>query len=386
MRGTFQLMKSVNTKIILNEIRLAKKISRADIAKKTGISAPTVTHVVKELINDRLIEESHLGPSSGGRKPKILKLRDDGYYVIAVDAGTRTIEVALCNLTGDLLYRKKNKIHETITSDELLTEIIELVHGLLENIDISKEKIVGIGVAMHGVMDIERGKSYYSSNTGLKEVPIKRILEDEFSIPVNLENNSRALTLGEYWFGEHNNTNRFSAINIGRGLGSGLIIDNKLVHGAQYVAGEIGHTTISLEGEKCSCGKRGCLEMFVSGEAIARRGKQQISSAPADLTARDVYKYAKAGDQAYIDLLEDTAEYLSYGVLNLINTTNPTTIVLGGGVMGSAEFLMPIVEENVKKYALTSKVAKETKLYVGKFEEDGTLLGAAALWLSKLFL
>ena len=385
MRGSFQFMKSVNKKAVLNEIRLNGPISRANIAKETGLTPPTVTNIVKELIEEAFVKESHLGESSGGRKPTLLQLNEEGYYVIGVDAGSNTIEAAVCNLYGHTLLRFENEIPKAIDREKFLNIMKQTIKKLLEDETVQSNKIIGIGVAMHGVMNIEEGISYYSSNSGLENVPVKYELEKEFGYEVLLENNSRALALGEFWFGGFKHVDCFCGINVGRGVGSGLVVNGKLFHGPQYVAGEIGHTVISVNGRQCKCGNKGCLETFVSSESIVKRAKKQISQAPENLTAEDVYHYAVEGNKEYIHVLEETGYYLSIGLLNLINTINPDTIVLGGGVMKSAEFLMPIIMDNVRTKALTSKVRNEVNIFVGKLDDDATLLGAAALVFNEYF-
>lgn len=385
MRDSFKMMKTVNKKAILNKIRVNGSISRAKIAKETGLTPATVTNIVKELIKEDFVKESHLGKSSGGRKPTLLQLNEKGYYVIGVDAGTNTIEGAICNIFGDTILRLEKKISNPIESGPFLEVMIDVIRELLNSEAVDPTKILGIGVAMHGVMNIEEGISYYSSNSGLEDVPVKAVLEKEFEYEVALENNSRALALGEYWFGGFENVNRFSGINIGRGVGSGLIVDGKLIHGPQYVAGEIGHTVISMDGKRCTCGNKGCFETFVSGGSIVRRAKEQISDAPENLTAEDVYNFAVEKNEEYLKILEETGYYISVGLLNLINTSNPDTIVLGGGVMGSAEFLMPVILRNIRKRALTNKLRDEVTILVGKLEDDATLLGAAALLFNEYF-
>lgn len=385
MRDSFKMMKTVNKKAILNKIRVNGSISRAKIAKETGLTPATVTNIVKELIKEDFVKESHLGKSSGGRKPTLLQLNEKGYYVIGVDAGTNTIEGAICNIFGDTILRLEKKISNPIESGPFLEVMIDVIRELLNSEAVDPTKILGIGVAMHGVMNIEEGISYYSSNSGLEDVPVKAVLEKEFEYEVALENNSRALALGEYWFGGFENVNRFSGINIGRGVGSGLIVDGKLIHGPQYVAGEIGHTVISMDGKRCTCGNKGCFETFVSGGSIVRRAKEQISDAPENLTTEDVYNFAVEKNEEYLKILEETGYYISVGLLNLINTSNPDTIVLGGGVMGSAEFLMPVILRNIRKRALTNKLRDEVTILVGKLEDDATLLGAAALLFNEYF-
>ncbi|SFH88443.1 ROK family transcriptional regulator [Pisciglobus halotolerans] len=385
LRGTFQLMKSVNKTAILNKIRLAGPISRADIAKETGITPPTVSTIVKELMAENLVAESRLGKSKGGRKPTLLLLKEDGSYVIGVDAGSKTIKAIVSDLVGHVLARAEVEIYPHSTNEAFLEQMTAVIRTVLSEIADQCEKVLGIGVAMHGVVEIESGISLYSSKTGLRNVPIKETLEAAFDLPVTVENNSRAMAIGEYWFGDYGYIQRFSVINIGRGVGSGLIVNDKLCYGAQDLTGEIGHVSISLDGDVCSCGNRGCFETFVSGDAIVKRAKKMIQDAPDDLTAEKVYAFAKEGKTDYIHVLEETGKLIGIGIINLVHTVNPDQIVLGGGVMKSADFLMPQIQQTIRERALTEKAKAETKVVISKIGDDATVLGAAALLLTELF-
>ncbi|WP_235845583.1 ROK family transcriptional regulator [Neobacillus novalis] len=379
-------MKSVNKTTILNKIRLSGSISRADIARETGITPPTVSSIVKELIRENLVMESHLGQSIGGRKPTLLQLKEDGYYVIGLDAGSKTIKGIISDLVGHIHSRVEVEIHPNITKGEFLTSLSAVVEQLLRGFNQHIDKILGIGVAMHGVIDRETGTSLSSVNSGLINVPIKQTLEEKFVLPVLVENNSRAMTLGEYWFGNDESAVKcFAVINIGRGVGSGLIVDNKLIHGAQGVNGEIGHVSISLGGERCSCGNIGCLETFVTGDAIVLSAKRSISNAPENLTAEEVYRLAKQEKQEYIQVLEETGKFIGVGIVNFIHTVNPNKIVLSGGVMKSKEFLLPSIQQAISERVLIDKLREETVIEVSKLGDDITVLGAAALLLNELF-
>ncbi len=386
MRGTFQLMKSINKTTILNKIRLSKQISRAEIAKETGITAPTVSSIVKELIEERLVKETQLGVSSGGRKPTMLQLNDNGYYVIGIDAGTRSVRGAICDILGNFIVRTEVDVPEIVDSNQYLAAMSKVIQTLLDQFEFTQEDIIGIGIAMHGVIDIEEGIVVHSSNTKLDHVPVREIIEEEYGFPVMLENNSRLLALGEYWFGDFGEIDRFLVVNVGLGLGSGLIENNQLVHGAHNLAGEIGHATISLNGSRCSCGNVGCLETFISGKAIARRAREVLDDATEEITAKHVYEQAIQGNQACREILIESADYLAIGLINYIHTVNPQVIVLGGGVMGSADILMPIIKNHLKERVLIHEAWENLVLTVGRVGEDATLLGAAALQLQTIFV
>ncbi len=153
-RGTFQLMKSVNKSIILNKIRTSEPISRAQIAKETRLTPPTVSSIVKELMEQGLVRESTLGHSSGGRKPTMLHINTDAFYVIGVDAGPETVEGVLTDLTGKILYRASSLLKKPISNEQLLSILKENIYTILDISQINQDKIIGVGIAMHGVVDI----------------------------------------------------------------------------------------------------------------------------------------------------------------------------------------------------------------------------------------
>ncbi len=383
-RGTFQLMKSVNKSTILNKIRLSEPLSRAQIAQETGITPPTVSSIVKELIAENLVEESILGESRGGRKPTMLLIKRNGHYVIGIDAGSNSIKGVATDLVGTILAETEIQILPHISKEYFLQTLKEVVRSIFTGIE-DKEKILGIGIAMHGVVDVSSGISLYSSNSGLRDIPIKEELEKEFNVLVMVENNSRAMALGEYWFGDHEEVDSFVTINIGRGVGSGIVDNGRLFYGAQDIAGEMGHMVMDLNGRLCSCGNKGCFETFVTGEAIVRRAKEQIKEAPYDLKAEDVYAYAKENKIEYLNVLEETGQLIGIGVVNLIHMLNPNKIVLGGGVLNSAEFLMPVICQTIQERALTQRARMNTIIEVSMLGKNATVLGAAALLLAKIF-
>lgn len=385
-RGTFQLMKSVNKSNILNKIRTAEPISRAQIAKEIELTPPTVSSIVKELIEQELVRESSLGKSQGGRKPTMLYINNNAFYVIGVDAGPETVECILTDLTGEICERAHSKLKKPITNDQFLTIIKKNIWKIMQSSTADQEKIIGIGVAMHGVVDVETGTSLIAPNLNLRNIPIKTELEQEFNISIKVENDARAMALGESWFGGHGNIDSMVAVNIGRGVGSGLVINGKLYHGAQDIAGEIGHMTIDINGETCECGNTGCLQTFVSGEAVAKRANNQAQDRlhKDDLTGKDVFELAQSGDEFYIHILQETGKIIGIGLTNLINLINPSKIILGGGVMNAEKFILSKIQQTILQRALTLE-AKQTQVSVSKLDEDATLLGAVSLFLVELF-
>ncbi|MED2942364.1 ROK family transcriptional regulator [Bacillus swezeyi] len=383
-RGTFQLMKSVNKSIILNKIRTSEPISRAQIAKETRITPPTVSSIVKELIDQGLVKESTLGHSSGGRKPTMLHINTGAFYVIGVDAGPETVECILTDLAGGIFQRTSSLLEKPLTSDKFMAVLKENIDTILSQSSVDQEKIIGIGIAMHGVVDAETGTSLIAPILNLTNIPIKEALEKEFNLTVKVENDARAMALGESWFGGHGDVDSMAAVNIGRGVGAGIVISGKLYHGAQGIAGELGHMIIDMNGEICECGNRGCLQTLVSGPAIAERGRKQLKERAGGLTAQDMFEMAQSGNQTCIDLFHETGSIIGIGLTNFIHLVNPSKMVLGGGVMKGEKFMMPAIVETIQKKALTAE-ARQTDVAVTRLGDEATLLGAVSLLLTELF-
>lgn len=377
-QGSFQWMKSVNKSMILNKIRKEGPISRAQIARETSLTPPTVSSSVKELIEQKIVEESDFGQSQGGRKPTMLVINDQAFSIIGVDAGPENIQCIVADLAGNVLKRSEAKLQLPITGQEFIAVLTNCIEGVLE----TKDPVIGIGVAMHGVVDVAAGTSLYAPNLGLSNIPIKEELEKAFGLEVKVENDARAMALGEYWFGNHGELESILAVNMGSGVGAGLIIDGKLYHGSSDIAGEIGHMTIDLHGEICECGNRGCLQTFVTGPAIAR--KVAGNSAENPLTAEKIFEQAIAGNEEFEAILKEAGRAMGVGLTNLIHIVNPEKIILGGGVSKAERFILPAIRETIAASALTP-AASRTKVEVSKLGDDATLIGAVTLLLVDVF-
>ncbi|WP_261131530.1 ROK family transcriptional regulator [Bacillus sp. Marseille-Q3570] len=395
-RGTFQLMKSINRSSILNMIREKGPISRAEIAKQTTLTPPTVSNIVKELIESKFVIETTQGTSQGGRKPTLLEINADQFYVIGIDVGRYKMNFVVSNLFGDMKDTTVLGIKEHPSKEDLLDTMKKGIHTLLEPERNDPKKFIGIGVGMHGIVDVEKGISLFAPSFQLYDIPIKSELEKEFELLIKVENDARTMTLGESWFGYGNNEDNIVGVNVGHGIGAGIMINGRLFHGESDIAGEIGHVTIDLSGPKCTCGNYGCLQTLAGGPAIANRAKKELKtgrySRILDLVDNDlekvdgkvVYEAASAGDEFSIELLNQTGRYLGIGLINLIHTLNPESIIIGGGVSRAGDFLMDGIKETIHSRGLTKK-AKETPIILSKLGENASAFGSCVLILEEFF-
>ncbi|MFZ3129950.1 MAG: ROK family protein [Desulfosporosinus sp.] len=258
------------------------------------------------------------------------------------------------------------------------------------------EKYLSIGVGMHGLVDTEHGISIFAPNLKLRNIPLKSLLEEEFRLPVEMENDVRALALGESWFGQGQGIANFICINIGNGLGAGIVLDYKLYEGSSFTAGEIGHTTIDINGPECTCGNHGCLQALAAGPAIALHARNRIlrgefsifnewTRAHLDeITAKMVHEAAEQGDELGIGVLADTGRYLGIGITNQLNTLNPSRIILTGGVSRAGHFVLDTLKETVAKRALETP-ARAVSIVTSQMGEDANAIGALTLALRRIF-
>ena len=384
-------MKSLNKSLILNVIRTEGPISRAAIAKKTQLTPPTVTNIVAELIEEGLVIERTLGESKGGRKPILLTLNASAFQVIGVDVGVGQIRVIATDLKGKLIDKISKDIPVSLTEEMFVSLLKVSIQTLIEKLRLNKESILGIGIGMHGLVNPDKGVAIYAPNLQLHDMPLRDELESAFDVPVKVDNDVRAMALGESWFGHGEGVDNFVCLNVGNGVGAGIIMDRKLYRGTSFTAGEVGHTTVDAAGPRCICGNDGCLQTFVSGPAIALRAQQKMRSgrksilSEKDLTGKGVYEAALAGDALAQEILRETGRYLGIGIGNIINTLNPDRVIIGGGVANAAKFIMEPLQETVTARALATPV-KASTIVTAKLAENAAAIGAVTLVLYNLFI
>ena len=248
--GKASIVKGINTKNILEIIRKHGPISRIEIAEITGLTPATITNITSELIDKKLVIEGEAGDSSGGRRPIMLKIRSDYYRVIGVYIGSRKLMIITSDLMAGIKHKKEIKYSkENITVDDIKEILDRELIPIIEKYKAKNKRIIGIGVGINGIVDSNRGILVVAPNLGWKNVNFAKILYDSYGIPVYIDNNTRTMALGENWFGSGKNASSFFCLNIEYGVGGSFFINDKPINGNSYGAGEIGHTTVDINGE-----------------------------------------------------------------------------------------------------------------------------------------
>lgn len=395
--GSFERMKLQNQSTVLNMIRLKEPISRAEIAKLTNLTPPTVSSLVSELIEKNLITEEQVTVSkAGGRKPIMLRINYKAHYILGVYAAAEIVRVILTTMDGKIVSDYSQEITDLPTKSVFLQMIIDNIHYILEKSEIEKNLILGIGVAMHGLVDPNQGLAIFSPHLQLENIPIKDCLESEFQIPVIVENDVRALAIAESWFGQGQGVSDFICLSVGRGIGSGIFINNEIYKSSFNTAGEIGHTILDINGPKCKCGNNGCLEAYSSETAILNKVNkvllnnqdslihQWLKVNKEELSIKLVFNAAKQGDLLAISILKDAGKSLGLAAANIINILKPSKLIVEGCIFELGDYVFPPLVEMIEKYTFKSS-DEEIPVVASKLGKTGMVLGAVTLVLRKMF-
>lgn len=388
------LMKLYNQKLLLRIINEKGTISRSDLSKMTGLTLPAISEMTKELESLDLIINIGENRITRGRFPTMYQLNGDAFKVVGVTIRSHSIRVGLINLAGNILYNEEYQT--TNTQPEVIAdEVSSLVNRVLLETKTQRHEVRGIGLGMHGIVDVVKGLSIYPPHLKWENVAIQGLLEERIQLPVLVDNDCNTLALAEYWFGGGRNLNSFITLNVDYGIGAGIIVDGTIFHGRDFGAGQIGHTVISDNGPICSCGKYGCLEAMSSEnsivENIQRKVKQGYHSSitlfendPDKINIQHIYKAAASGDELTLNTLNHAAHYLGIGISMLVNLFNPEKVIVTGGVLRSKDIVLDTLNEAFNKHALKTNV-KHFELAASQLGEKADILGAGTLWINELF-
>ena len=316
-------------------------------------------------------------------------------YIVGVDLGGTNIVAGAMTADGSRHLAMRSIPTNSAVGDEGVADrIVGLVEGVIldamEQNGSSRRDFIGIGVGAPGPLDREKGIVLVAPNLGWKDFPLRQRIQERLHLPTTLDNDANCATFGEWWQGAARGGRNVVGLTIGTGIGGGLILDGALYHGSSDMAGEIGHTTIDLNGRHCKCGNYGCLEAYASGPAIATRAREVLvreegeSAIPAmvngrldDITAQIVYDAATNGDEIANEIVRDTARYLGAGVANLLNIFNPDIVVVAGGVTAAGDALFVPLRAEVRRRAFSPAV-RAVRIVPGELPGTAGVVGAVA--------
>jgi predicted NBD/HSP70 family sugar kinase len=351
-------------------------ISRADVARQTGLTRTTVSDVVGDLIADGMASEVGRGPSSGGKAPILVSVVDDARHVIGLDLGEGAFVGALVNLRGEVRHSVELPIDGRDGADAL-----ELVYRLVDELlEAAAGPLLGIGVGTPGVIDTRTGTIRWAVNLDWQDLPLGRLLGERYGVPVNVANDSQAAALAEYTFGgDASRRPNLIAIKVGRGIGAGIVLNGALYQGDGFGAGEIGHIVVEDDGAQCHCGRFGCLETVASGPATVARARALGLDAR---TIDDVRMALERGDEAALEAARFAGRFLGRAVAGLIGALDIHEIVIHGPLAALGEPWLEAIRDEATRRSLPL-LADAVEVRIARIATNETVLGASALLMTR---
>lgn len=382
-------LRKVNLTAILTSLRQRMPISRAMLANLTGLNKATITRFIRELIEYGFVREVGMRSSVTGRPSILLELDPQAGYIIGVRLDIDYSAVILTNFTAEIIWRSEIKHTPEDGQEQIQKNLLALINEAIDRCMVDGRPVLGLGLSVPGLVDVEAGVLLFAPNLGWRSVPMRSWLAEHFHLPIYVDNEANLAALGETYFGAARDCNNVLYVNITSGVGAGIVLHQEIFAGVTGIAGEVGHMTIDPHGPKCKCGNMGCWETFVSAPAVFRRIRERIASGEKSTLSEDVLSHfsrlsvplvvdaAQAGDPVASSVLHETSTYIGIGLANLINVLNPQRVVLGGYLSPAypamLEEINAVVQDRALKWAWEA-----SEIVIAQYGSDASLMGAIA--------
>ena len=315
---------------------------------------------------------------------------------VGVDIGGTNLKAGLVDESGVLLATQKMKVASIADDEGLAWTVASLVQELACTVNIPVSDVASVGVGVPGTVEIRSGSINYTCNLPLRNVPLRKLFRRYLSIPLYIENDANCAALAEYLVGAGRDSKRFVTVTLGTGVGAGIVHNGKIYHGANGMAGEVGHMVIQRDGLPCPCGRRGCWEQYASATALKRLTAEALAAHPDSILAQVVaenegrvsgqsaFIAARRGDPVGQQVCDEYVDYLACGVVNVVNIFQPDTLAIGGGVSNEAEeqLLLP-VRQRVARESIPCGRDRRTRIVKAELGNRAGLIGAALLGKNK---
>ena len=374
----------INRSLVIDFLRQEKLCSRANLAKLSGLKRATITYIVNEFMEYDLVVEDGLLNGDKGRRSIGIRINGEKYRTIGVMITRDYYSLGMMGISGEVFLTETFKVAKEMPGTAVIEEIKKSIQAM-----IAKEKesqVLAICVAVPGPYKKETDSLAFITNLlGWENIEIHRLMQEGFDIPVFVENDANAGVCAQQWFRKKKTEQKdIVYIIAGQGIGCGIILNGELQRGSMGGAGEIGHTSINFQGPKCECGNRGCLEKYCSSIVVMENIKERLAGGEASVlnlqSDFDDFKEAvRAKDALAIDEYRKACEYLSVGIVNLVNQLNPKDVIIGDVLADIApDMMLEIVRSRVKE-SLAPFVWKDLNIEVSHLEYNPILMGAGAI-------
>lgn len=311
-------------------------------------------------------------------------------YSLGIDIGGTNIAAGVVDENYNIVSKSKVKTNSSRGYEAVLEDIVIAGQQAVKEADLMIGDMSWVGMGCPGTCNIETGLVEYANNLKWENVPLQKYVGEALKIPAYIENDANAAALGEYYAGAAKGAKSAIVITLGTGLGAGIIIDGKLFSGSNYAGAEIGHTVINVDGEQCTCGRKGCFETYCSATALVKFTKRAIEENPDTLmiklseeegkvSGRTAFKAAKAGDKAGQEVVDYFIKNLACGIINTINIFQPNMLCIGGGVSNEGDNLLNPLKERIRKEVYSKNSSNNTEIVLCKLGNNSGIIGAALL-------
>ena len=357
-----------------------------DLAKRLGLSIPTVSKLVDELTDTGLIKEGGKTETGSGRHPNTYGLNPDSCYFVGVDIKNGSLSLGLMDFGGKVIEKQLDIDFESCNSVDNLSQLCDIINRFINSRSVDRSAILAVNVNISGRVNPMMGYSY--SRYNFEEMPLSEVLSEKLGLRVCIENDTRAMTYGEYIYGDCSKIDNLIFLNLSWGIGLGIIIDGKIYYGKSGFAGEIGHMVTYDNEIICHCGKKGCLETEASGRALVRKPIERLEAGATSLiadryrenktiTLDDIFEAIDSEDLLCIELVEDMGRELGRWLAGIINIFNPEKVILGGALSAVGDYILQPVMTAVRRYSL-NLVNKDTKIVISQLGDQSGLIGSCA--------
>ena len=365
-----------------------------DLAKVLDLSIPTVTKLVEDMCQSGILNSYGKLETAGGRHPQLYGLNPDACYFVGVDIRRFCVNIGLINFNGELVETQMGVPYTIENTQKGLDSLCELISNFIGSLIVEKDKILDINVNVSGRVNPESGYSYSWFNFG--EDTLAQVMTDRIGIDVYIDNDTRAMTYGEYLKGNISEKKHILFVNLSWGLGLGIIIDGNLYMGKSGFAGEFGHFPAYDNEIMCHCGKKGCLETEASGSAMYRKlierynnGEQTFLSDAIEsgkkITLEDFIDATNHEDMLCIELAEELGHELGKNIAGLINIFNPEVVIIGGILSQLGDYVLLPIKTAVRKHSL-NLVNRDTTIKLSVLKDRAGIIGACMMARSRIFI
>lgn len=386
-------LREANLSAVLRLIQAQAPISRSQLAVLTGLNKSTVSSLVDELLERRLVHEIGQNSATGtGRPATLLEINPFAGYIIGVELGVDFVSVGIADFRGNLVWQRREDADPLQGQDIMLEQTLRIAKEAMTTGKKKGFRFLGLGLATPGTVDLKEGVLVFAPNLHWRNVQFRKFFSEGTKLKVLIENDANAATIGEHLFGGARFTRDFIFVFAGVGIGGGLFLNGKLYRGRNGYAGEIGHSPIMADHSQtpCHCGNRGCWETYANQFSIIQRIQARLevkrnsiipklmSEQNAPLSIPLIKQAADAGDMEAIASFAEAGRAMGQGFAGLINIFNPEKIILGGPLSLAGDYLLPAIREIIPHHTLP-EIDQQAEVILSSFGPDASLIGAIAI-------